>query len=446
MHAFRWLLIVLGLTGIACDWDKFDPRLDPSGASGGSGGSGAAAGGGPQGGGPTGGSAPGSVCASVALLDDDYGDDELSQLWIDAGQGRMVAEMGGALSLGVGATTGDQAFYTTRHFHDFSGAQEIAVDVTAATGNAVTSFELLLDASNRLAIRSFGANFEFVKMVDGTSTVLGMVGYSPAMHASWRLRSDGTDFFWESSADGGEPWVNHASEPLSALFALDYVKVRLLVDNTDATAASGTFDNLRSGGVGMNAWCPIADLADDFEDGRRDERWIPTSGTAEAHSREFQGQLFIDLPADTMDAEYFYRTSRPHDMTSAGVSVKVVRAPDPPMTVRLIASAADGSDGWVKMELFDGTLRANYFVMGGETALPEENSHDIGSGEYWRIREEGNNFVWELSQDGSTWTEFAQVTKPFDDTSGMWIELGGITHASHPDPGALIFDDLNVEP
>lgn len=84
-----------------------------------------------------------------------------------------------------------------------------------------------------------------VKSVGGRQTVLWSGSYNAANHRWWRIREDGGDVFWETSADGAA-WTTRHSEPapiaVDALTLSFYAERRVSVGATQKVI----FDNLNS--------------------------------------------------------------------------------------------------------------------------------------------------------------------------------------------------------
>lgn len=440
MHlVFSSTLFGLALLALAsCDWDKFN-REDPAIGGGGSAGAAGGTGGTSEGG--AGGDAPLPKCGALSIVDDDFDDDMVDPMWSVSGS---PSEMG---SLHLTPGPGGSHAYDTLHYFDFV-EQAVSVDVVVPAGaaNASQIMRLQADGNNQIWIRQRSGSIHFHKRVETTEVILATLPFDPVAHRYWRLRHANDQVFWETSPDRIN-WANRAVEPASALFPLDTVRLQLLVTNHDATnAVALEFDALLSEGQG-DAWCPMARLADDFDDGVRSRRWQRTGTGAESHGMEYGGQLVIDLAKDIAGAAYEYVSGQPYDLSGAASWVRLIQPADPPATAYLMFEA---TEGWLRFELADdgmepAMVKARYRVNGVDTDL-QAVSYVAAQHQYWRMRDDGGRLVWELSADGASYEVFASVQPAPFPIDALTVRIGGTTPVANPNPGDLIFDDYNVTP
>jgi hypothetical protein len=433
------LAILLLTTG--CGWDAFTPV--PTTGDGGAGGGGGGGGNGGNATGGDGGGAPLIECGAIDLINDNFDDDMIAPIWTQfADGGGSVIESLGALNLAVGANTASDADYQSIYYYKLQNrsASVQIVDLPDLV-NACQDFQLLHSSGNAVLTRYVAGQIEFHKVVEGTSTLLAALPYDPLTHAYWRISSTDETVLWETSGDG-IGWTTQTQASKSALFELDYMRVRLELDNHSATADNGAYDDFVTEGTSTGTWCPLDYLADNFDDDIRDGRWKRTGGHPEAHSREYQGQLVITLPPNVAGAAYHYVPSQPHDMTNRTAQVRLVQPANTPSTTQLRLNVeAD----WAMFELIDGTLFARYSNAGTVVEL-QDISYSANSHQYMRLvhNAPGDQLTWELSGDGENWTQFALVSPVPFEMVAVEVRLGGLTQEVNPDPGELIFDDFVV--
>ncbi|HHH27542.1 MAG TPA: hypothetical protein ENK57_04215 [Polyangiaceae bacterium] len=454
------LLITSVVAATACDWDSVDPRLGAGGsADGGSsaGGSGSVGGGGVGGGGGMGqGGELELDCGAVDIAIDDFEDGMRDpNKWIDyADLGGSTQEMGGQLMMTVGASSSSDAFWETRGFMNLVG-RSVAVEMVqpfSMTLAGTIDFEATMDAGNKLILRLTAAGtLEGQKVVAGGAAQLFSIAYNPADHRFWQFRTTETTAIWEVSGDGSR-FTKLAEEPLSALFVLDNVRVRLEIDNNDAMFGDQViWDNVTADGPGTGGWCDVSTFREDFGASYTDRRWKATTKSSTATIKVADGQLVL-TPNDGQNSDAFYRSSRLFDMTDQGVSVEVVEALAAPSTTALrLVNATE----WVGFD-----ITGDPDPMGDET-MPvlavryrsEGATNTLATVPYvpaehrWlRIRDDAGTLVWESSPDGMTWNIEGQQTPNPVTMDVMRIELIADATDTTPTPGQAIFDNVNVLP
>ncbi|MFD4474692.1 hypothetical protein ACFWPU_01045 [Streptomyces sp. NPDC058471] len=99
--------------------------------------------------------------------------------------------------------------------------------------------------SNSLSMVWFNGNLQMKRTIGGVEDT-GSITYSSTDHAYWRIRTSGTDAFWDTSPDG-VVWTNRRSLALSTLAVTAmYAHVFAGYDGTES-ASTATVDNFNAG-------------------------------------------------------------------------------------------------------------------------------------------------------------------------------------------------------
>jgi hypothetical protein len=97
---------------------------------------------------------------------------------------------------------------------------------------------------------------------------------------------------------------------------------------------------------------------------------------------------------------------------------------------------------WVQLYERNGQLTASYTLDGSEHY--EAVAFDHASHHFWRIRESAGTTFWEASGDGTVWAPVWQARTPLDVSRVQVVLTAGAE--DEPNPGAVRFDNLNLEP
>ena len=395
-------------------------------------------------------------CGAVDLAIDDFEDGMRDpNKWDDySDSGGSTEEVGGQLVMNVGASSSSDAFWETWGFMNLEG-RSVSVEMVqpfSMVAAGTIDFEVALDSSNKLILRlTAGGSLQGHKVVEGGAAQVFNLTYNASSHRYWQFRVTDTVAIWEVSGDGTN-YTKLAEEPLSALFGLDNVRVRLELDNNDPLLTdTAIWDNVHAEGPGTGTWCDVSTFAEDFGANFTDRRWKATGKDSTATIQLVDGQLVL-TPNDGQDSDVFYRSSRLFDVTGQGVFVEVVEALAAPSTtgLRLI-----NANEWVGFD-----ITGDPDPMGDET-MPvlavryrtEGNTTTLGTTPYlpaehrWlRIRDDAGTLVWESSPDGQTWNIEGQQTPNPITMDVMRIELISDATDTTAMPGQAIFDNVNVSP
>jgi hypothetical protein len=458
VHTLLGLFIGLSsaaaLTLSACDWDTYDPRIaDGVGAAGGAGGVGGVGGvGGGVGGSAGAGGSAEAMCNGIELMpDEDFEDGLQDPLWtVTNGSGGTTTETGGQLVVGVGTLSYSVAGYISRYFHDFrDGDASVEVVSLPPDPEPVILFQLERPGSNRIYFHKNGGNLSARKEAGGVDAILKTVPYDPTEHRFWRIRNQGDEVLWETSATGDKDvateWTTIAKHSLAGLFDLDWMRPRLYMDSDAAPmGATAIFDNMDFRGAGRDSYCRVETLADGFDEDERSDKWLFSVGNGGATARQFGGQQVLTHAAATTTSYYNFDTSHLLDMLDGAVSVELAQAVNPGRAYLRVL----GEGTRMELLLIDGMLELQYDEgMGGQTVgmptMYEPTAH-----RWLRLRNDAGTAYWEVSADGMTWNDLGLLSPtPVDFSEPVQVRFGSSTPDGNPDlPPVVLFDNFNITP
>jgi hypothetical protein len=177
------------------------------------------------------------------------------------------------------------------------------------------------------------------------------------------------------------------------------------------------------GGGGSNTDCGTIDiLSDAFDGGDLDWKW----GNDTEYFSLQNGELVLLYPAG--EAGFQIETTAGFDFTGRGMIFEVSEAA---AGVDLWFNVGRNSDNYFEI-LVDGNnnLRLTYEDDGDYVTISEEPFDPIAH-RFWRLREADGNVHYEVSPDGSNWTEKTQrPAAPILDPRFSSVFIGGYTYGT----------------
>jgi hypothetical protein len=352
------------------------------------------------------------ACGSAAYLSDDFGQASLPQWELTSVGDIDVFGEGGELVFAPGSSDPDvygEAF-VDRAYDLREGRVEVAI--AQAT-------------SGKMALRAADSIDETVAeiQIDGDALVLSLgeaddgeppsVPYDAEAHRHLRLRGTGGTLFWETSPDRAS-WTIQREEAMPE--ALGYATIALRgYGVADPAEEEARFDDLNPV-VRQPTWCSPAEFDDDFAD--FDARWEPISqdGCVVAVTG---GNTRFAVDGTTRWCRMVAR--RPVDARGVTVAVHVSDVGTADVYLGLITATEE-------IELQGNAdfqaLRDNELVVPDVALSPIVYT-------WWRLRTGADTVAYEVSDDGTTWTELATIVDvPGLAESRLEFGAGGTTTGS----------------
>ncbi|MCC6994427.1 MAG: hypothetical protein IT370_07350 [Deltaproteobacteria bacterium] len=186
-------------------------------------------------------------------------------------------------------------------------------------------------------------------------------------------------------------------------------------------------------------------LSDDFSDGARGEPWGESYANAPSTIAETGGRLTVNLAAGAGNGAYAgYATQRSYDLRGERFAIEAVQMP--PATTTAQGYFNIGIDGQNLLELVveGGQLYAQYQVNGTGTVV-RQVAYNATNHRFWAFREASSRLFFEVSSDGTTWTELGSAAAPFS-LALLKANLGGGTYRAEPVASSVVFDNVGVRP
>lgn len=235
--------------------------------------------------------------AKLATLTDDFQDGV-----IDTSKWRVVsgtvAETGGRIKLTPSTTTA--IFATIGDTYDFTGSHVIAhvpvVTSNGSTGSLQSIMAVRKDSSNATLIGKRGSELVCSKLVGGVETHLAFTPFNATSHLFWRLRTDSSNIYWETSATGTSFTIQHTASIASLGFPITLVGFYLATDYVGTEFFPGTFQ-----AESVNPGLPLRASGSSTSTGSLAlQITAPLSLTAAGSSTSTGSLTFTPLPASTV--------------------------------------------------------------------------------------------------------------------------------------------------
>jgi hypothetical protein len=380
-----------------------------------------------------------TTCNGIGLLADDFARDRRDDRW-----GRVYGANGAAarvedgrlrVTLPAGQEGAAYAGFVSERFHDLRGAAvsvEVARMVNVASG-ARMLFQLQAAGSeDEAGFEQQTGRLRFYTRVAGVEDG-SSIAFDPDEQRFWRLREQAGLLFFETSPDGVE-WSERRK--LRRPFDLSLVRVELgAAVDAPGEAAPGVaeFDDV-NGGVAHGAYCKVATLVDDFEDGERAATWA-RSYVEEGCALSEKGGAFVGEPPEPAFGPSYcaYASAAAYDLTGSAIAIEVAEmldgAAESPGIAYFKLATRDDERG-VELVHEAGRLRCRVWRERDVTVLGEQ-AYDEADHRWWRIAEGAGRIRWEASADGRAWTTLCEADTSSVDVDDVEVEIGvGVTRRS----------------
>lgn len=392
---------------------------------------------------PDGGAAVG--CGKLSLLSDDFESEDGPRFWWSLNEADGVSQAGGELILSpLPDKPESYPQYFSNPSYDLIGSS-VTVEVPQSVSQEDGVYAALtaqVTGGEMVAISQENGVLWVLRSEGGVFDAIEGAEYSPDDHRFWRLRDDGVHMFAEASPDGDGDWVELARVDSDPLFR--YAHVMLEAGAYEATPDPGSahFDNLNPDGP-SGEYCKLETFTDDFDDGETGPEWSSGSYVVDGASFEENSGLRIEL-GDTAGSEGLYISSPRFDLRGSSLAVEVTEV-TAAGTVTWLGLRAHQAD---KLELHvvavDGLLELRV-VTDDDTSTALSTSYDPEAHAWWRLVDDDDELVFEVSSDGDSWDELERIDDPFGATPVL-VHLGARNYTGAADPGRARFRHLNLAP
>ncbi len=372
--------------------------------------------------------AEGPRCGSMQRLNDtfDGGDSRAGFVgrWYN---GAQLALRNDRLEFVLGSNEAAEVTYRSAEVWDLRGS-ELAMEVGA--GGRVTGFALRERALEKLdgtvvpllggVALEVNAGQLTARVLDGeNASERAAIAYDPQAHRHLRIREQGGSILWEASPDRASWSVVHQEA-----VALDASALRVeLYARGQGAQPLAWFDNLNAPPGDVPAYCPPANLRDDFDSDAIAPVWKRWVGAGTCSVEQVDGQVELTLSGSAL-ALCGLVSSGYLDLRGAALAFELSSVP----SNANVAAFADLSyyhyegesvTDRVEVRVVDGSLKMRV----GHKPSPAEDEtfsfeqtlpYDAAAHRFLRFRESAGNLYWESSPDAGSWTEHAHTATPFD--------------------------------
>jgi hypothetical protein len=183
--------------------------------------------------------------ASVAVLADNFNDNQVSPLWSLYQISATAQEVNHHVEIAVPGSPGKFAGFVSANAYSLLGCHgSIAVVQSPQHPSTITHVSFSPDPSSGadlVEIHQIDKSLVFVMVVSGLSTQSCKIPYLPVAHRYWRIREIGGDLLWETAPDG-LAWTVQRREktpPFVASVRVDFGVIPIAAD----LAGVGIFDD-----------------------------------------------------------------------------------------------------------------------------------------------------------------------------------------------------------
>lgn len=384
-------------------------------------------------------------CGKMSLLSDDFESEGTPSFWWSLNEADGVSQVGGELILSPLSNKAESyPQYYSNPSYDLIGSSvmvEVPQSVNQADG-VYASLTAQVGGGEMVAISQENGKLWVLRVEGGLFDAIEGADYSADDHRFWRLRDDGEHMFAEASPDGDGDWVELASVDSDPLFR--YAHVMLEAGSYEAVADPGGahFDHLNPDGPSGD-YCKLDTFTDEFDDGETSPAWLTGSYVVGGAAFEENAGLSIEL-GDTAESEGMYISAPRFDLRDSALALEVseVTAAGTVTWLGLRAHQADRLE--VHVVVVNGMLELRV-VTDDDTDTELSTPYDPEAHAWWRLLDDDDELVFQVSSDGDSWNELDRFDDPFGETPVL-VHLGARNFEGVAEPGRARFRHLNAAP
>jgi hypothetical protein len=195
-----------------------------------------------------------------------------------------------------------------------------------------------------------------------------------------------------------------------------------------------------------NPDCPggVLALQEDFEDGQLSPQLWTKYASANASVSEKDGVLEFDLDVSPTPTYAFLGSQKQYDLSGCNVFVKIAEVTKSGNSAYSTFGLASSEKDYVIFAKSDGYLDLEIYK--DDVSLPVlAVPYNPLWHRWWRFRVD-SKLHWDVSADGSSWTELASTALPFSLSAVSVVLEAAAEQPESIDPGRFRIDSLNVPP
>lgn len=360
-----------------------------------------------------------------------------------ANAGGAVAQAGGDLVVTLQATQPlGYSGYDSRWKYDIRGSR-VFVEVpqtTSVATHAQTDIQIL-GPNEEFAIIEEAGTLSVEKFVGAAQTTLGATSYVAAQHRWWQIRESAGTLYFEASPDG-LTYTQLATAPTPSWASIVDVALEAGAYQTETNPGTARFAQI-NGGTASGTWCKASTQRDNFNSGTIGRDWANSFMTNGCTYAESGGGVSFTLAANkTQDCGLVSASG--FDLTSDAVFTALTTAPTANANIFTFLRASNLAGDNVEVALIGSTIVSAQNVGGTFTQLSTA-AYDPVAHQYWQLAESSGTLRWQVSPDGSTWTNLHAQAPPFS-LVGVNLSIGTGTTANVASPGSAGFSTFDQLP
>lgn len=379
-----------------------------------------------------------TACGTLDLLRDDFataGDGPFFEPFNAANV--TLAETGGRLVIDLAPGADGYGGYESFYLYDLHGGALVTEVVEHAADNTI--LEVRNHLGNKAQLVEQNGTISASLYSVPSPGVLMSRAWNPS-EVFWRIREEGGDMIWETSADR-QTWnlLHRRALP----FDVTHVQGIVAAGGTVSTLSRSSFEQVNPDPTTI-PYCPADQLVEDFATAGLYPGWYAYQNPG-CTTTETGGNLVLAYQTGSSSAFCGVNASHLHDLSRGdGVTIDANTFPSTANFVAYLEASLPGTSGRTRAEMtLDGSTIDMRIMVNDALVVGSQLTIDRVMHRWWRMRGAGATVIWETAPDGSTWTERFRGTAPFP-LAPLDVGLGAGRYGTLSSPVTITLPGVNA--
>ncbi len=380
-------------------------------------------------------------CGTLALLQDDFAGGGLEPTWYpwDDAPDAVIAESGGDAVVSItGGSADPWAGADSSIVFDMEGG---ALDVeVAGTGGVSTVIEVRASDGSNTQIYAEDGMIAAAVFDSPQAGTRNEIAYDPDQHRYWRIREAGGTMYWELSGNRTD-WIElHAESPPP--IPLAHVRGIVAAGGQLATASTARFADVNGAAPASLAFCPTADLVDDFAAAPLDPLWDWWDDPG-CTVGESGGALTVSFPAGAGDTWCGITSRHVYDLRESELVIDAagaIGATD--LMTELLATELGHPSNNLMIKRQEEMVHVHQAVNDSDVSA-RDLAYDADAHRFWRLRGAGGRIYFDASSDGVDWAPLHDADAAIDLSRVVVVITAGTINAGPGTPQTVTIAAVN---
>lgn len=362
---------------------------------------------------------PETGCGKARQLADRFDGAALSPSWsAEVETGGSVQVTSGALLLLVPATldASPSAAVFSRFAYDLrESSVSVAVPLVADDDVTTSALEVSGPGGEELALLYHRGGLLNAAMVTAAGESTSSIDYDAALHRVWRLAERSGRLLFQTGPAAAGPWTTLSEVAAPPWAATARVGLRHFGIESSPEPRVAQFDDV-NGGEPRGDACPLAELADTFDNAVARPLWFASAPSPWCRVQEANGEVVIAAKTGATpkggDPYCSYQTQKQYDLDGSSITVSINE---------LIDESFAGYANILLLQDAVGT-GVGFYTDGGRIycQVGEADACDLlytpAEHRHFRVSLAAGELRWEVSADGVAFTTVVARPSPYTDT------------------------------